>query len=67
MDKSDSKQVELAASIIDELLVLFDLYKEDYHIVREALEFIAKVRKENPTFPITISLSNHMRLNKLID
>lgn len=58
---------EHAAKIIDELLVLFQLYREDYNIVNEALQFIAATRYNNPEHPITRSLANYMREIGLID
>jgi hypothetical protein len=54
-------EAEAAAKIIDEILVLFDLYGEDYRIIEDALGFIAKVRRQNSSHPITVSLANYMR------
>jgi len=58
---------EKAAEIIDSLLVLFELYKEDYSVIRDALEFIAETRRKNPRHPITVALALYMREQKLID
>lgn len=56
-----------AAKLLDELLVLFDLYECDYDIVRESLQYISKCRQSDPQFPITISLSNFMCKRDLIE
>lgn len=57
---------ERSAKIIDELLVLFDLYESDYQIVQDALGFIAEARRNNPDYPITASLAQYMRDRNLI-
>lgn len=58
---------EQAAYIIDNLMVLFEVYQDDYHIVRMALGYIAEVREKNPNHPITVSLANYMRKKGLIE
>lgn len=50
-----------AIKLLDEVLVLFDLYKEDYNTVRDSLEAIARYAKEHPEHPITLSLYNFLR------
>lgn len=57
---------ERSAKIIDELLVLFDLYESDYQIVQDALGVIAEARRNNPDYPITASLAQYMRKRNLI-
>ncbi len=44
------------AKIIDELIVLFRLQKEDYNIVDIAFHHIARARQWHPEQPITASL-----------
>lgn len=58
---------EVGAEIIDNLLCIFGLYKEDYSIVKDALAYIAAVRNCNPRQPITVALANHMREKGLIE
>lgn len=56
-------KVEEAATILDSILVLFNLYREDYHAVEMALRYIADVRNKNPQHPIRVSLAAYMREN----
>ena len=58
--KSQVFTVERATKIIDELLVLFELYEQDYNIIDDALEFIAESRRKNPQYQITVSLADFM-------
>ncbi len=44
------------AKIIDELLCLFKLYEEDYHIVDEALKFVHEIAIQYPEQPVTLGL-----------
>jgi len=54
---------ECATKLLDEMLVLFDLYKqpENFSIVERAMRQIAACRERNPFYPITPSLEQHMR------
>lgn len=73
LDESDYYQnyslseAEIGAKIVDDLLVLFDLYKEDYSVVNDALKFIAERRQKNSNFPITVRLSEYMKQLEIID
>jgi len=54
---------EKLSKIIDSLIVLFCLNdgNMDYLIVNEALTEIARTRKKNGHYPITVSLAIYMR------
>lgn len=49
-----------AAHLLDEVLVLFDLYQEDYNVIEASLAEIARYRNGDPDFPITASLYEYM-------
>lgn len=43
--------------LLDSLLTLFKLHKEDYSVVEESLKEIAETVKEDPSnYPVTVSL-----------
>lgn len=50
-----------SVKLLDELLVLFDLYTLDYNVVEDSLKTIANFKAANPDHPITASLYHFMR------
>ncbi len=57
-------ELERAVKIIDELVCVLwvknDFKVPDYFIVEDALRLIAKTRKNNKEYPITLALFNYL-------
>lgn len=71
-DLSNFTNRERAAEIIDSLLVLFTIYDKDIYesnssAIKDAIEYIAKTRRQNSDYPITVSLARYMREKGLIE
>ena len=49
-----------AIKLLDEVLVLFDLYRKDYNVVQDSLEAIARYQTAHPEHPVTLGLYNHL-------
>lgn len=58
---------EWAAKVIEDLLVFYQLYKENMPAIGNALEFIAETGQKNPYHPITGELARYMREKGLIE
>ncbi|MEW6738138.1 MAG: hypothetical protein AB1489_43090 [Acidobacteriota bacterium] len=59
-----------AVKIVDELLcllILGNVYDDNYRTVQDALKEIAIAKNDNPQFPITIRLANILRDKGLIE
>ena len=54
---SEAKTVKL----LDEVLALSGLYREDYNVVRDSLETIAHYKAAHPEHPVTLGLYTYMR------
>lgn len=57
----DYEERTRAVRLLDEVVVLFNLYDKDYTLIDRALREIARYRKADPDFQITASLSNYMK------
>ena len=53
-----------AAKIIDDLLVLFDLYRRDFSVICDALDYVQACRDEHPEHPVTVSLSRFLKARR---
>jgi len=51
---------EKATKLLDEFMVLFKLWEEDYSIINQAKIMIAASKKANPNYPITLSLFDRL-------
>jgi len=57
---------EKATRIIDWMLVLFELADEDYDVVDDALDQVARCANRNPSFPVTLSLRRKLESRGLL-
>jgi len=58
---------EKATKLLDEIIVLFNLYDEDYSVIGRAKKIIAESRAANPGYPVTLSLLNRLKADEYIE
>lgn len=56
-----------ATKLLDEIIVLFELYGEDYNVIDAAFRHIAHVKKAHPTFPVSVRIANILQERGLLN